>query len=234
MNNHQLYPDSYKFPLLWNNCSEDAVKMFFPDLPGCEFTVPRNFRVTDALEKAGEKLSVHLYQMEKDKQPVPRPTPLYKLTKEPGTGIYVIAAMTHLREAESHEKDTEPVVTQLSILDFGCTKTCDVLNGDTGDPVKLNTFKREAYTKPETKSNGLPEGKNPGSSLASLKISPLLPAKKITQLALWKALIICVLALLIGGGIFNFNKIAGSYKPWELYYSQKPAAAGTPADTHSD
>lgn len=51
--------------------SDGGYGIFFPDLPGC---ISYSNNLTDAMEKAEEAASLHIYGLEEDHEPIPEPS----------------------------------------------------------------------------------------------------------------------------------------------------------------
>lgn len=64
---------------------EDSYGVFFPDLPGC---TSLGDTIAEAQENAQEALSLHIYGMEKDGDPIPEPSTT--LSKDDTEGCFVV------------------------------------------------------------------------------------------------------------------------------------------------
>ncbi|WJY28054.1 type II toxin-antitoxin system HicB family antitoxin [Sporosarcina trichiuri] len=63
--------DRYLYPALFDY-ADDGISISFPDLPGCFSCADSD---EEAMLMAKEALSLHLYGMEVDGEPIPSPTP---------------------------------------------------------------------------------------------------------------------------------------------------------------
>ncbi|MEQ8171569.1 MAG: type II toxin-antitoxin system HicB family antitoxin [Candidatus Eremiobacterota bacterium] len=64
--------DKYVYPAVFYY-EEGKIDILFPDLPGC---VSQGSNDEEALKMAKEALSLHMWGIEQDNDPVPEPTPL--------------------------------------------------------------------------------------------------------------------------------------------------------------
>lgn len=62
--------DTYIYPAILTY-AEDGISIEFPDLPGC---LPCAHTTEEAIKNAKEAMSLHLWSMEKDNDPIPLPT----------------------------------------------------------------------------------------------------------------------------------------------------------------
>jgi predicted RNase H-like HicB family nuclease len=62
--NHYIYPAIFHY-------ADDGISIQFPDLPGC---ITCGSTIEEALFMAKDALSLHLYGMEKDNDPIPEPS----------------------------------------------------------------------------------------------------------------------------------------------------------------
>ena len=67
--------DSYEFVALFDY-AEDGISISFPDLPGCLSCADTT---EEAIKNAEEVLGLVLYDMEQEKQKIPKPTPMEKI-----------------------------------------------------------------------------------------------------------------------------------------------------------
>lgn len=76
----------YTFPA---HCyfDNDGISIEFPDLPGC---LPCAHNQDEALRNAKEALSLHLYGMVRDGDPIPEPTPVSQLKPKIGGVVILI------------------------------------------------------------------------------------------------------------------------------------------------
>ncbi|MCM1578568.1 MAG: type II toxin-antitoxin system HicB family antitoxin [Ruminococcus sp.] len=65
-----MYPDKYHYIAVLE-CTGEGVGIYFPDLPGCTSCAKNT---DEAVVKAREALSLHLYGMEEDGEAIPAPT----------------------------------------------------------------------------------------------------------------------------------------------------------------
>lgn len=78
--------NQYAFPAFFY-FDKDGISIEFPDLPGC---LPCAHSQDEAFHNAKEALGLHLYGMEQDGDTIPEPTPISKLTPEPGGVIVMV------------------------------------------------------------------------------------------------------------------------------------------------
>ena len=83
-------PKNYVFPAVISEDPEDkgCYNVFFPDLPNC-FTCGES--LAEAIEQAPYVLGDCLYMSEKEKRPIPAPTPLEKVPHEDGDLCQLVA-----------------------------------------------------------------------------------------------------------------------------------------------
>ena len=85
----------------------DSISVEYPDLPGC---VTCAHSEEEAAERAKEALEGFLYYMEKDKDPIPLPTPFDRVKTEPGQAVSLISVrMDIVREEEKNRSITKSV-----------------------------------------------------------------------------------------------------------------------------
>ena len=70
--------DRYSFVALFDY-ADDGINIEFPDLPGC-LPCADSDNTEQALHNAKEALALHLYGMEQDKEEIPLPTQINKIT----------------------------------------------------------------------------------------------------------------------------------------------------------
>ncbi|MHB1682527.1 MAG: type II toxin-antitoxin system HicB family antitoxin [Bacilli bacterium] len=78
--------DRYVYPALFH-FAEDGISIEFPDLPGC-FTCGRDQE--QALHMAREAMALHLYGMEQDGDPIPEPTSVFQIARQPNQTVVLI------------------------------------------------------------------------------------------------------------------------------------------------
>lgn len=81
-----MYPNSYAFPAFFYY-AEDGISIEFPDLPGC---LPCAHATEEAFHNAKEALELHLFGMEQDGDPIPKPTEVKDLRPEDGAVVVMI------------------------------------------------------------------------------------------------------------------------------------------------
>ncbi len=69
---HYIYPAIFEY-------ADDGISIFFSNLPGC---LPCAHTTEEAVHNAKEAMALHLYGMEQDGDPIPKPTPIDKLKLE--------------------------------------------------------------------------------------------------------------------------------------------------------
>lgn len=89
-----MYPDHCAFPAFFY-FDDDGISIEFPDLPGC---LSCAHTTEEAFYNAKEALSVHLFGMEQDNDPLPTPTPAWELHPEDGVlAVMVEVFMPYVR-----------------------------------------------------------------------------------------------------------------------------------------
>ena len=78
--------NQYSYPSIFTY-DEDGISIEFPDVPGCYSCAKTKEK---ALESAQEALSLHLYGMEKDNDPIPEATEIEKVKLEENQEVYLI------------------------------------------------------------------------------------------------------------------------------------------------
>jgi len=79
--------DHYVFPAIVSS-SNPGYSVTFPDLPGC--VSGSDTTAEEALQAAKEGLSLHLWGMEDDGDPIPDPSPIESIALETGEAIALI------------------------------------------------------------------------------------------------------------------------------------------------
>ena len=93
--------------------NDGAYGVYFPDLPGC-ISYGKDF--TEAERMAAEALSLHIYGMEKDADPLPSPSEPSALTVDPETSAgYLISPITIYPDLVKDRIDNRAVKTNLTI-----------------------------------------------------------------------------------------------------------------------
>ena len=67
----------YAFFAVFEN-EEDAINIFFPDLPGCLSCAEKN-NTEEAINNAKEALGLYIFGMEQDSETIPNPSPLQEI-----------------------------------------------------------------------------------------------------------------------------------------------------------
>ncbi|MFZ3132809.1 MAG: type II toxin-antitoxin system HicB family antitoxin [Desulfosporosinus sp.] len=78
--------DRYIFPAIFDY-ADDGISIEFPDLPGC---LPCATSTEEALRNAQEAMALHLYNMEKDGDEIPEPTPVTQLRPESDQAVVLV------------------------------------------------------------------------------------------------------------------------------------------------
>lgn len=81
-----MFKNYYSYPAFFFY-DNDGVSIEFPDLPGC---LPCAEDEENVFHNAREALSLHLFGMESDGEDIPTPTPISKLTPEPGAVVAMV------------------------------------------------------------------------------------------------------------------------------------------------
>ena len=80
LKNYYSYPAFFFY-------DNDGVSVEIPDLPGC---LPSAEDEDSIFRNAREALGLHLFGMESDGEDIPEPTPVSKLTPEPGAVVAMV------------------------------------------------------------------------------------------------------------------------------------------------
>ncbi|CZT57886.1 hypothetical protein BN3661_02217 [Eubacteriaceae bacterium CHKCI005] len=91
--------------------SSDGYGVYFPDLPGC---ATFGETVESAIELAEEALSLHIYGMEKDGDPIPAPSESPEVDPETAPG-YLLSPVTVFPDLIAWEMDNRRVKTNVTI-----------------------------------------------------------------------------------------------------------------------
>lgn len=98
--------DRYIFPAVFNY-ADDGISVSFPDLPGCFSCGDTD---EEAVRMAEEAMGLHLYGMERDGDPIPKPTRGDRLIVAPNERIFLVDVwMPQVRE------DVEPVYVKKTL-----------------------------------------------------------------------------------------------------------------------
>ena len=79
--------DKYIYTAVFDPCEEGGYCITFPDLPGC---ITQGDNIGEALDMAKEAMSLHLYGMEDDHDPIPPPTSPEKVEVPDGGFVSLI------------------------------------------------------------------------------------------------------------------------------------------------
>jgi predicted RNase H-like HicB family nuclease len=91
--------------------AKTGYNVYFPDLPGC-VSYGEDFEKTQS--QAAEALSLHLYGMEKDGDPIPAPSKTPQIDPETAAG-YLVSPVTVFPDLVRNELDNRAVKTNLTI-----------------------------------------------------------------------------------------------------------------------
>lgn len=100
--------DKYFFPAIFEPGETKGYCVTFPDLPGC---ITEGDDLEEALHMAKEALELHLYGMEEDGDPIPKPTPPERITVPCGAFVTVIEAWMPLIRDEMANKAIKKTLT---------------------------------------------------------------------------------------------------------------------------
>lgn len=78
--------DTYTYPAVFTS-DEDGFAVVFPDIPGCMTCAETE---SEAIRKARQALSWHLWDMEREGEIIPNPTPAKNLTKQLTDDEYLV------------------------------------------------------------------------------------------------------------------------------------------------
>lgn len=99
--------DSYEFVAVFNY-AKDGISISFPDLPGCLSCADTT---DEAIKNAEEVLGLVLYDMETEKEKIPKPTPLEKIKcKENEKAVIINVWMPFVRN-EIEEQSIKKTLT---------------------------------------------------------------------------------------------------------------------------
>jgi predicted RNase H-like HicB family nuclease len=83
------YMDSYIFPAVFDPCEEGGYCITFPDLPG---VVTEGDTLEESFKMAKEAVTLHIWSMEDDGEPIPGPTPPDKIEVPEGGFVSLVEA----------------------------------------------------------------------------------------------------------------------------------------------
>ena len=92
-------------------CDDGGYSVYFPDLPGC---VSGGSDFENSLRNAVEALSLHIYGMEKDGDPIPTPSGVPVIAPETESG-YLVSPVTIFPDMFRVKRDSRAVRTNTSI-----------------------------------------------------------------------------------------------------------------------
>ena len=91
----------YFYPAIFTEEKNGNITVYFPDLEGCS---TYGHDIIDALAMAGDSLSLMLYDMEEDNDPIPEPTPLQDLKVKKGSFASYISVDTMQYRKKFHNR----------------------------------------------------------------------------------------------------------------------------------
>ncbi len=91
----------YFYPAIFTEEKNGNITVYFPDLEGCS---TYGHDIIDALAMAGDSLSLMLYDMEEDNDPIPEPTPLQNLKVKKGSFASYISVDTMEYRKKFHNR----------------------------------------------------------------------------------------------------------------------------------
>ena len=91
----------YFYPAIFTEEKNGNITVYFPDLEGCS---TYGHDIIDALAMAGDSLSLMLYDMEEDNDPIPEPTPLQDLKVKKGSFASYISVDTMEYRKKFHNR----------------------------------------------------------------------------------------------------------------------------------
>ncbi len=91
----------YFYPAIFTEEKDGNITVYFPDLEGCS---TYGHDIIDALAMAGDSLSLMLYDMEEDNDPIPEPTPLQDLKVKKGSFASYISVDTMEYRKKFHNR----------------------------------------------------------------------------------------------------------------------------------
>ena len=99
--------DSYEFVAIFNY-AKDGISISFPDLPGCLSCADTT---DEAIKNAEEVLGLVLYDMETEKEKIPKATPLEKIKCEENEKAVIINVWMPLVRNEIEEQSIKKTLT---------------------------------------------------------------------------------------------------------------------------
>lgn len=97
----------YVFPAVFDY-AEDGISVEFPDIPGC---LTCGDTEEEALSMAREALALCLYGMEEDGEPIPEPTPAYKVKASEGQAVVLVDVWMPPFRDEMRERAVKKTLT---------------------------------------------------------------------------------------------------------------------------
>lgn len=92
-----IFPNEYKYVTVFEKLSDNSVRTYVPDLPGCSETAADEVR---ALIKICQSAMICLYKMEMTNTPAPVPTDISRIAlKSNETAELTTFAMSKFRQA---------------------------------------------------------------------------------------------------------------------------------------
>lgn len=99
--------DSYEFVAIFNY-AKDGISINFPDLPGCLSCAETT---DEAIKNAEEVLGLVLYDMEQEKEEIPKPTPFEKVKCRSNEKAVIIRVWMPLVRNELDEQSVKKTLT---------------------------------------------------------------------------------------------------------------------------
>lgn len=99
--------DSYEFVAIFNY-AKDGISINFPDLPGCLSCAETT---DEAIKNAEEALGLVLYDMEQEKEEIPKPTPFEKVRCRSNEKAVIIRVWMPLVRNELDEQSVKKTLT---------------------------------------------------------------------------------------------------------------------------
>lgn len=102
-----IQPNFYFYPAVLTY-ADDAITVYFPDLPGC---ITQGENDEQAFSRATEALELHLWGIEKDGNDIPVATPGKKIPFEDNEIVILVRANMKITRQELNNKSVRKMVT---------------------------------------------------------------------------------------------------------------------------
>jgi predicted RNase H-like HicB family nuclease len=99
---------TYVYPAYFRKVDGGAYSIDFPDLPGC---ASAGSSLEDAMAMAREALSLHLFGLIEDSDPLPAPSDIAGIVCEPGSALALVEGRPDVVKAELRNRSVKKTLT---------------------------------------------------------------------------------------------------------------------------